>query len=80
MNTALAAAAASPSLAVTVPILLMLLATGIVMCTYIGHRWSTLIVGVLIGVYLSGGFAESTKSVVSQVVTAAIGGISQAVS
>ncbi|MFG2144264.1 hypothetical protein ACGFRG_08695 [Streptomyces sp. NPDC048696] len=79
MNTALAAAAAGPSLAVTVPILLMLLTAGIVMCTYIGHRWSTLIVGVLIGVYLSGSFAESTKSVVSQVVTAAVSGLSNAV-
>ncbi|WP_369377086.1 hypothetical protein [Streptomyces sp. cg36] len=70
MTTALAAAAASTSAVVTVPVVAALVIAGIVMCTYIGHRWSTLIVGVLIGLFLTGPVAETTKSVVSQIAVA----------
>ncbi|MFE9405294.1 hypothetical protein ACFYNY_26750 [Streptomyces sp. NPDC006530] len=70
MNTALAAAAAGPSPAITVPVVIALVIAGIVMCTYVGHRWSTLIVGVLIGLFLTGPVAETAKSVVAQIVIA----------
>ncbi|WP_405807463.1 hypothetical protein OG729_20115 [Streptomyces sp. NBC_00210] len=79
MNTALTVLAAGPAPVVTVPILLALLVTGIVLCTYVGHRWSTLIVGVLIGLFLTGGFAESTKTIVSETVISVVSGISASV-
>jgi hypothetical protein len=50
-----------------------------VLCTYVGHRWSTLIVGVLIGLFLTGGFAESTKTIVSETVISVVSGISASV-
>lgn len=75
----LAASASGSSPMVTVSILLVLIAAGVVMCTYIGHRWSTLIVGILTGLYLSGSVADTAKSVVSQVLTATANGISSAV-
>lgn len=79
MNTALTVLAAGAAPVVTVPILLALLVTGIVLCTYVGHRWSTLIVGVLIGLFLTGGFAESTKTIVSETVISVVSGISASV-
>ncbi|MBT2367145.1 hypothetical protein J7E88_17980 [Streptomyces sp. ISL-10] len=74
-----ASTASGSSPVVTVSVLLVLIAAGVVMCTYIGHRWSTLIVGILIGLYLSGTVADTAKSVVSQVLTATANGISSAV-
>ncbi|MFD9629914.1 MULTISPECIES: hypothetical protein [Streptomyces] len=70
MNIALAASAAGSSTAVTVPIVIALVIAGIVMCTYVGHRWTTLIVGILIGLFLTGSIAETVKSVVTQIVIA----------
>ncbi|MFE0037434.1 hypothetical protein [Streptomyces sp. NPDC059015] len=74
-----AGAASGSSPVVTVSVLLVLIAAAVVMCTYVGHRWSTLIVGVLIGLYLSGSVADTAKSVVSQVLTATFADISSAV-
>jgi hypothetical protein len=70
VNTALAASAAGSSTAVTVPIVIALAIVGIVMCAYIGHRWSTLVIGILTGLFLTGPVAETVKSVVSQIVVA----------
>ncbi|MGP3952636.1 hypothetical protein [Streptomyces sp. 7N604] len=81
MNTALmlAAPAADSSPAVTVSVLLFLIAIGVVLCVYVGHRWSTLITGILIGLFLTGDFADTTKTVVTQILTSTVNGISNSV-
>lgn len=79
MSTAVTTLTAGSSAAFTIPILLALVITGVVLCTYIGHRWSTLIVGILIGLYLSGDFAEGAKTFVSKTVIAIVSGISSVV-
>ncbi|MER5887272.1 hypothetical protein ABT160_25910 [Streptomyces sp. NPDC001941] len=78
-SSVLAAPAAGASPAVTMSVLFLLIAAAVVMCLWVGHRWSTLVLGVLIGVYLTGPVADTTKSVVAQVIGIAVSGISQAV-
>ena len=62
----LAAPAAAP--AVTVSVLLLLLLIAGMLCHFTDHRWSTLVLGVVIGLYLTGDFADGIKDAVSQTV------------
>ncbi|ARZ71191.1 hypothetical protein SMD11_5612 [Streptomyces albireticuli] len=72
------AAAAAP--AVTVSITVLLVAIGIALCVWVGHRWSTLVVGLLIGLFLTGtGFAEGAKKAVTTVATTTLSALSEAV-
>ncbi|MCI3276252.1 hypothetical protein [Streptomyces cylindrosporus] len=70
----LAAPAAAP--AVTISVLLLLLLVAGMLCHLTEHRWSTLVLGVLIGLYLTGDFADGVKGAVSQTVIAIASGLS----
>ncbi|GHF42496.1 hypothetical protein GCM10010218_24560 [Streptomyces mashuensis] len=71
------AAASAP--VVTVSLTLLLITVGIALCVWVGHRWSTLIVGLLIGLFLTGtGFANGTRKAVTTVATTAINALSEA--
>ncbi|MFI2077007.1 hypothetical protein [Streptomyces triculaminicus] len=76
----MAAPAAASVPVVTVSITLLLIAVGIAMCVWAGHRWSTLLVGLLIGLFLTGtGFADGAKRAVTTVATTTISALSEAV-
>lgn len=75
----IAAPAASASPVVSVSLTLLFIAIGITLCMWVGHRWSTLIIGVIIGLFLTGTFAEGTKSTVTTVVTSTINSVSKSV-
>ncbi|MFD8034678.1 hypothetical protein ACFV3F_39290 [Streptomyces sp. NPDC059717] len=72
----LAAPAAAP--VVTISVLLLLLLIAGMLCYFTEHRWSTLILGVLIGLYLTGDFADGVKGAVSQTVIPIASGLSGA--
>ncbi|MCX5332107.1 hypothetical protein [Streptomyces sp. NBC_00140] len=73
----LAAPAAVP--VVTVSVLLLLALVAGMLCYFTEHRWSTLILGILIGLYLTGDFAAGVKGAVSQTVIAIASGLSDSV-
>ncbi|MFF4735318.1 hypothetical protein ACFY2W_05365 [Streptomyces sp. NPDC001262] len=78
MFPTLLAAPAAP--AVTVSITLLLIVLGIAMCVWVGHRWSTLLVGLLIGLFLTGtSIADGTKKAVTTVATSTLSMLSDAV-
>ncbi|MFF4220027.1 hypothetical protein [Streptomyces nondiastaticus] len=80
MMPTLATAPVAAAPAVTVSITVLLAAIGIALCVWVGHRWSTLIVGLLIGLFLTGtGFAEGTKKAVTTVATTMLSALSEAV-
>ncbi|MET8808143.1 hypothetical protein [Streptomyces sp. NPDC004546] len=70
----LAAPAAAPT--VTISVLLLLVLVAGMLCYFTEHRWSTLMLGILIGLYMTGSFADGVKGAVSQSVVAVVSGLS----
>ncbi|MFC5719861.1 hypothetical protein ACFP1Z_06670 [Streptomyces gamaensis] len=78
MHSTVLAAASAP--VVTVSVTLLLIVVGIALCVWVGHRWSTLLLGLLIGLFLTGtSVAEGTKKAVSTVATTTVHALSEAV-
>ncbi|WP_262063959.1 hypothetical protein [Streptomyces sp. STR69] len=72
----LAAPSAAPVVTISVLLLLLLLLIAGMLCYFTEHRWSTLTLGVLIGLYLTGDFANGVKGAVAQTVIAITSGLS----